>query len=186
MKLSRKNWWLITAGVFSIALAGLGLAYPQQVSQENGLNKKLALARSSLEQVQLEKFSSQKTELERQVSEATSQCDVVKAMLPKPAAGSIPAITTVFELAKINGVEVAQVSSARAGSEKLEGITFSVISITTKVNGDLPHLVGFISVLNSSLATGVIRSVTMTIPTNTSAEKASADIQLVVYIHQGG
>ena len=185
MKLSKKSWLLITVGAICIILIGLSLAYAKQISQENGLNEALAVARSNSQLVQLDNFSSQKVELERQLSEATTQYGMVKALLPEPVAGSIAAVNMVYDIARTNDVEISQLNSARTDSEKLVEINFSVISINMKVMGDLTKLVSFIGEMNSSLATDVLKSVKITIPTNTSVEKASADIELAVYTQQG-
>lgn len=185
MKLSKTVWLVISIGIFVIAAAGVGMVYFQQIRQQNELNEELTLARSNLERVQMEQLPSQQAELEEQLSQATSQFEAVEAMLSQ-SVGSIAATGILFDVAKANGVEVTEMTSSGMASDSLEGITCLVISLSAKVEGDVPDLVSFVTELNSYFTTGVVKSITITIPETTSEEKASADIQLVVYTYQGG
>jgi len=158
----------------------------QRVSEQNQLKEQLTLARSRLRAVQLETLSTQQAELETQLSQATSQFEAVRSMLAQPAGGSVGASTILFDLARAHNLEVTKIASPGPTSDTLEGLTCSVTSLTARVEGDVPNLVSFILKLNTHLTTGVIRSITITIPEAASGEKASADIQLVVYTSQGG
>ena len=184
MKLSKIGWLVITAGVLIIALAGLGVIRSQQVQQQNQLNEQLALAQSNLRGVQLEQLSSQQTELEKQLSQAKSQFEAVKAILSQPV-GGIAVSSILFDIAEAHGLEVTEITSSGLASEELEGITYSVIPLSATVEGDVPNLVNFITKLNGHLATGVIKLITITTPETASGEKASANIQLVVYTYRG-
>ncbi len=147
------------------------------------VNEELASTQSRLSLVKLEKLSSRQTELEGQLSQATSQFEAVKAMLSQPI-GSIAVTSILFNVARANGVEVTKMTSSGLASDSLEGVTCSVISLSAKVEGDVPNLVNFVTKLNSLFTTGVVKSITITIPETASEEKASADIQLVVYTYQ--
>ena len=185
MKISKKTWLIIAVGIFVVVGIGLNMVRSQQVDEQDKLNEDLALVESRLGGIQLEQLASQQVELEGQLSQATSQFEPVEAILSEPV-GSIAATSILFDIAKAHGVEVTEMSSSGPASESLEGVTCSVISLTAKVEGDVPNLISFVTKLNSSLTTGVVKSITITIPETTSGEKASADIQLVVYIYQGG
>ena len=184
MKLSKPTLLLITAGIFIIASAGLFMVRSQQLDEQNQLNEKLTSAQSNVGQVQVEKLSSRKAELEKQLSEATSQFEVVKAELSQPV-GSVAVTTILFDIAKAHGLEVAEIASSGQASDRLEEITCSVISLTAKVEGDVPNLVSFVTELNSSFTTGVVKSITITIPEETTnGENVTAAIQLSVYTYQ--
>jgi hypothetical protein len=185
LKLNRTSLLVLTAGVFIIALAGLGLVRSQQVSEQSQLNLELELIQSRLESIQPGQLSSKQEELESQLSQATSQFEAVTAILSQPA-GSVTASSILFDVAKAHGLEVTEVTSPGPTSDSLEGVACSVTSLTARVEGDVPNLVSFITKLNSHFTTGVVKSITITIPETISGEKASADIQLVVYTHQGG
>jgi len=183
VKLSKKSLLVITAGIFIIAVIGLGMVHSQQVQQQNQLN------------VQLAQLSDQQGELEEQLSQATSQFEAVKAMLSQPV-GNIAASSILFDFAEAHELEVTEITSSGPVTENLEEVTCSVISLTAKVEGDVHNLVSFVAKLNSHFTTGVVKSVEINIPETTDEgegeeeeqekEKASADIQLVVYTHQGG
>jgi len=185
LKLSKTTLLVIAVGAFIIISATLGVVFSQQVSEQNQLNEKLVLAKSNLERVRLEKSSSRQAELEGQLSQVTSQFEAVKAIFSQPV-GSTAVTGILFDVAEAHGLEVTELSSSGQATESLEGVTCSVISLTAKVEGDILNLVNFVTKLNNHFTTGVVKSIEITIPETTSGEKASADIQLVVYTHQGG
>jgi len=195
VKLSKKSLLVITAGILVIASIGLGMVHSQQVQQQNQLNEELTLAQMKLNGFQLAQLSDQQGELEEQLSQATSQFEAVKAMLSQPV-GNIAASSILFDFAEAHELEVTEITSSGPVTENLEEVTCSVISLTAKVEGDVHNLVSFVAKLNSHFTTGVVKSVEINIPETTDEgegeeeeqekEKASADIQLVVYTHQGG
>ena len=185
MKLSKITWLVIAIGIFVIALIALGMVRFQQVDQQNQLNEELALTQSNLERIPLEQLSSQQAELEKQLSQTESQFEAVKPILSQPM-GSIAASSILFDIAKAYGLEVTKITSSSPATESLEGVNCSVISLTAKVEGDVPKLISFVTKLNSHFTTGVVRSVTITIPKTTNGEKPSANIELTVYTYQGG
>ena len=184
MKLSKTSWLVLTIGIFVIIFAGLGVARFQQFRQKNQLLGEIALAEQVLDRFQLEQLSSQKTELERQLTQTTSQFEAVKAIFSQPIK-SVAASNILFDLAESYDLEVTEMSSLDTTDHSLDGIDCSAISLTAKVEGDVTNLVGFIVELNGQLATDVIRSITMTFPEVGSGEKTSADIHLVIYTYQG-
>ncbi len=205
MKISKKTWLVIVIGIFVVVGIGLNMVRSQQVQQQDELNAEFALTQLNLSRLQLEQLSSRQAELESQLSQATSQSEAVKAMFSQPI-GSVAATTILFDIAKAHGVEVTEMTSSGLASDSLEGVTYSVISLAAKVEGDVPNLVSFVTKLNSYFTTGVVKSITITIPETTSGdnvtaleitsgdnvtaletttgERASADIQLVVYTYQ--
>lgn len=188
MKLSKKTGLVIAIGILVIALIGLGMVISQQADEQNQLNAQLDLIQSRLMGIKLEQLSSRQAELETQLSQATSQFEAVKAIFSQPI-GSVAAATALFDVAEAHGLEVTEMTSSTPAIEILEEVTFSVISLTAKVEGDVPSLVGFVTELNSFFTTGVIKSTTITIPetdneTN-NEKKASVDIHLVIYTYQG-
>ncbi len=183
MKLSKTTWLIIAIGIFIVVGIGLGMVRSQQADQQNQLNEKLILAQSRLEQIVLEKLSSQQAELEKQLSQATSQFETVKAKLSQPV-GSTAASSMLFDVAEAHGLEVTEITSTGPASGDLEGITGSILTLTAMVNGNVPNLVSLVTELNSSLKTGVVKSITITIPETTSGDNISASINLIIYTSQ--
>lgn len=184
MKLGKTSWLLLTIGVFIIMFAGLGIVRYQQVQQQNQLNEELTLAQQELDQMQLEQLSYQQERLERQLSQTLSRQETAKTRLSQPIE-SIATSSTLFDIATACGVEVTQISLSGVGNADLEDIPCSVQTFTAKVEGDVPGLVNFVTKLNDNIATGVVKSVAISIPEITSETKASANIQLIIYAYQG-
>lgn len=183
MKLGKRTLLVIAIGIFVVVGISLSMVRSQQVKEQNQLNEELILARSNLERVQPEKLSSQQAVLESRLSQATSQLEGFKTTLSEPI-GGIAVSDIVFNVAKAHGVEVIEMTSPGRTSGSLEELVCSVISLTAKVEGDLPNLVDFIINLNRYLATSVVKAVKITIPETENGEKASADIQLIIYSYQ--
>jgi len=184
IRFTKTSWLLLTIGVFTIAFAGLGAVRYQQVQQQNQLNEELTLAQQELEGFQLEQLFSRQAGLERQLDQATSQFEAVKAVFSHPIK-SVDAYSILFDIAEAYDLEVTEMTSPGPASGSLEGITCSIISLTARVEGDVSNLVSFVTKLNSQLATGVVKSITITVPETDSGEKPSANIQLVIYTYQG-
>jgi len=168
---------MITAGVLIIAAAGLFMVYSGQLDEQTQLNEQLASAQSRLSGIQLEQLSAKQTELEEQLTQATSQFETAEALFSE-LEGSTTVISTFLEVAEANGLEVIEIKSPGPAEDKLGELDCWVVPLTAKVNGDTPNLVSFLLELNSSLVTGVIKSVT-------TGENDSAEIELVVYTYRG-
>lgn len=184
MKLSKTTLLAVAGGAFIIILAGVSMLRFQQTGQQDELNERLAAVQSNLARVQLKELSSQQVELKKQLNEAALQLEAVKATFSQPI-GSVAATDILINTAKAHDLEITEIISSSPTSESLEGgVTCSVLSLTTKVEGDVPSLVSLVTELNSAFTTGVVKSMTITVPETTSEEKTSVDIQLVVYTHQ--
>ena len=177
MKLSKTSWLFLAIGGFIISFASLGAVYFQQVHQQNQLNEELTLAEMKLNGFQQEA-------LEMRLSQTLSQLETARATFSQPI-GSIATSGILFDVAEAYGVEVTEISSSGLTSAKLEGIPCSVLTLTVRVEGDVPALVSFITKLNSYFRTGVVQSVAISIPEMTSGQESSANIRLVVYTYQG-
>ena len=184
MKLSKKTLLVIAAGVFIILLASLGVVRFQQAQEQNRLNEQLSLAQSKLGEIELETLSSRQAELDEKLSQAASQCEEVEAILSQPI-DSTTACGILFDIADAHALEVPKISSSAAYSEVLEGDTYTVISLNVTIQGDVPDLVSFVTDVNNYLATGVVKSVKISVPEPDSEEDPLADINLVVYTYQG-
>lgn len=175
---------VIGIGVLVIVLASLATVYFRQSGEQKRLNEQLTLAKSRLELIDLAALSSRQAELEGQLGQVSSQSKAVKGILSQPV-GSVTANSVLFDLAQAHGLKIIEVTSSTPDIEKLEGIIYSAVSLTAKVEGDVSDLVRFVTNVNDFLITGTVRSAVITIPETSSDEEAVLDIQLVVYTHQG-
>lgn len=177
MKLSRKTLLIIAAGVLLITLAGVDVLYLQQVAEQTRLNEQLVSAQSKLRGLQLEQLSAKQTELEKQLTQAMSRLETAKAPFSE-LTGSTTTISTFLKVAEANGLEVTEIRSPGPAEDTLGELDYWVVPLTATVKGNTPNLVSFLFELNSSLVTGVIKSVT-------TGENTTVEIELVVYTHRG-
>jgi hypothetical protein len=132
----------------------------------------------------LEQLAYRQDELERELNKTDSQSESAKTVLSQQI-GSIAISDILFNIAEASEVTVIELNSAGIGSEELAGVACSVLPLNAKVEGELTALVNYITTLNSNLPTGIVKSVEISIAGATS-NKASANIQLVVYGYRGG
>ncbi len=184
MKLSKTHWMIIITGILTIAIASLAIVYFQQVQQHKQLNEQLIQVQTNTEKAQITKLVLDKTELEAQLGEVEPQFEVVQGALSQPILSST-VTRTLFDIAEDHGLEIIEMTSTVPSKEKLAGVEFSLITLTTHVEGDSSNMVDFIIDLNNHFPTGIIRNVTITIPENSSGEKATVDILMVIYTRQG-
>ncbi len=177
MKLNKKTLLIIAAGVLIIALAGVYMQYKGQSDELTQLKEQLAQAELNLSKVQLEQLSVKQTELEEQLTQATSQFEAAKVPFSE-LIGSTTVISTFLRVAEDNGLEVTEITSPGSAEDTSGELDYRVVPLTAKVQGDTPNLVSFLLELDSSLVTGVIKSVT-------AGENSTAEIELVVYTYRG-
>ena len=192
MKLNKRTGLVIASAIFVVVGICLYMGYSERVDEQNQLKEQLAQVQTDLRRVQLETLSARQAVLSTNLSQATSELEVVKAKLSQPV-GSINASSMLFDVAKTYGLVVTEMTSPGPVSDSLEGVTYSVLSLTARVEGDVPSLISFVTELNSLFTTGIVKSTTITVP-GTSPEtdnetnnegKPSVDIQLVVYTYGG-
>ena len=214
MKLSKTGWLLLTIGIFAVMFASMGATQSKQLSQQDQLNEELLLAKQRLDSFQIEQLSSQRNELEEELSQIISQSRSHPAKLT--LSQSVDSTTTsynLFGIAKTCGVEITAITSPGLSGESLEGLDCTALPLTVTVEGDVSSLIRFIIKLNDDFTTGVVKSVATRIPEppdeeetasgetdeasdeetdETSGEestamnkKPSTDIRLLIYSYQG-
>ena len=186
MKLSRTSWLILTSGIFIVTLASLGIAHSQQLEEQELLGDNLSVAELRLGKLQTKELTSQREELEAQLSQATSQLETAKEDMRQPIE-SIDVTDSLFEIAEACYVTVIDISSSGSTTEKLAGIGCSALALTVRVEGDVPNLIDFVIKLNNDFTTGAVKSADIAIPETTDEKETrpSARIQLVVYAYQG-
>ncbi len=184
MKLSKTTWLIIAAIVFLVALVGVGRSYLQLVSDRKQVEKQLGAAQTRLKGIKLDELSSNQTDLEKQLSQAESQLEVAKATLPK-SLEDVAISSSLFDLAKAHGVEVARITFSGTANETVGGVVWSVTSLTVIFEGDAPHILGLAINMGERFETAIVNSEKIAIPGTDSSENASAEVQLSIYASQG-
>jgi len=189
MKLSKKAQIALGVGIFVVLAGSLLMTYLQQGQEQSQLNQELDVAQLRLDKHPLDEFSFQIRELEWRLAQAESQMSATKDSLRR-SVDSIEATETLLQVIEAQGVEIIEISSPGLSSEDLEGSAYSVLALTVVVEGDLPDLVHFISVLSSKFPTGVLESIDIIDPAVAEGEagstEPSASLSLRIYSYEGG
>ena len=189
MKLSKKAQIALGVGIFVVLAGSLIMLYLQQGQEQSQLNQELDVAQLRLDKHPLDEFSVQLRELEWRLAQAESRMSATKDSL-RQSVDSIEATETLLQVVEAQGVGIIEINSSDLSSEDLEGSAYSVLVLTVVVEGDVPELVHFISVLSSKFPTGVLESVEITDPAVTEGEagstEPSASLSLRIYSYEGG
>jgi hypothetical protein len=191
MKLSKKAQVVLGVGIFVVLAGSLLMTYLQQGQEQSLLNQELDVAQLRLDKHPLDEFSFQIRELEWRLAQAESRMSATKDSLRQPeSVNSIEATETLLQVIEAQGLEIIEISSPGLSSEDLEGSAYSVLVLTVVVEGDVPELVHFISVLSSKFPTGVLESIDIIDPAVAEGEagstEPSASLSLRIYSYEGG
>jgi hypothetical protein len=185
IKLTKIAWLILAAGVVVVIFSSLAVAYFQQVDAKEQLDEEIELANRKLNALQLQELRSQQQELEQQLSDAISQIETAKAAL-SPSIENIAATDTVFETANDSDVEINEYKSADFNRGKLAEVIFSILPITTDIEGKLPDIIDFVINLNGNFTTGAVQSVDIITSDNiTAVGDAEAVIRQSIYVYEG-
>lgn len=184
MKLSKVSLLLMAVGLTIIIFTSLGVTRAQQLQEQDRVNEELTLVTRRLNIIQLAQLHSQYEELENQVSQTTSQFEAARAALTQPI-GSIDASDTLFSIADSCNVEVIEIALMGPFSNELEGIPCSVLAFSIGIEGYVPNLISFVNRVNGDFVTGTVESVNTDISDNTTEQRSTAKIKLMIYSYQG-
>ena len=162
MKLSKTSWLILIAGVVIVAFASLGLTSSRQVSEHKQLTEELTVAETRLTNVQLKDLQVGKGELEAQLDETTAQLKAAEYNLSQ-SNESIDVTDFLFVIAQACGVIINNISSSDLSSDELAEVSCTVSRLSINVEGELPSLISFVTMLNNDFTTGVVDSVSISI-----------------------
>ncbi len=184
MKLSKISWLILSAGVFIVVLAGLGLTRSQQLQEQTRLDEELVITETRLNNLQVTQLRQQQEELQEQLDENIIELAEAKDKLRWPIA-SVDVTDEFFSIAHYHGLEVMRLSTSTIKPEMLTVIGCSTISLTASVTGDLSDVINFIISLNNDFTTGIVESINISIPETSSENQPSANIQMIIYSYEG-
>jgi len=191
LKLGKTAWAFLAIGLFVFVVAGLILAYYEHDREQIRLQQELSSTQEILAKYTPKELSSRQEEAENQLARAESELEAAKANL-RQSIESIEATDTIFAAARASNVEVLRVRSLGTPTAKglEEGLTLTFLSLSVKVEGDIPNLVNFVVELNGKFPSGAIESVEIIVPEAVEGEeeeelRPSADIQLSIHTYEG-
>jgi hypothetical protein len=171
LKLSKVSWLILSAGVFIVVLAGLGLTRSQQLKEQTKLNDELSLNQKMLGTVQTTQLSQQLENLRGKVEESESQLKEAQARLHQTVI-SVDVTDAFFKIAAYCSVNVTNLSTTTISQSKYEGITISTISLNARVTGEKKNIINFIISLNNGYVTGNVQSAQITFASTTDQGEA--------------
>jgi hypothetical protein len=202
LKLSKASWLILSAGVFLVVLAGLGLTRSQQLKEQNKLSEELSLSEKRLETIQTTQLSQQKENLAGKLEESAAQLKDAQARLDQTVI-SVDVADEFFKIAAYCSVNITSLSTTVIAQTKYSGIAISTISLTAQVTGEKKNIVNFIIGINNGYVTGNVETAQITFedsakagPTPESGEEsgegqeletgmASASVSMLIYSYEG-
>jgi hypothetical protein len=181
MKVSKPTFMILGAGIFIIALAGLGVARVGQVKEYNRVSADLAVNTARLNNLQANSPATpQLTELKYEIDEIISRTADIKERL-KQSVISVDVSEKFFEVADYYQVTVDSIGTSVVSKQPFAGIPCQMISLSATVYGTYDTLVAFVKGLNDNFATGFVRSAQF----NFDAPAGPfASVQMVVYTYR--
>ncbi len=163
IKLSKTGWLILSAGIFIVILAGLGVTRSQQISEQSSMNEELSLSETRLNNLDVTDLRRQLEELNLQVEEGQAQLNEAKERLRQTVV-SVDITEEFFKIANYSDVTIMNITTSKITPNEMEGIGLDKISLAAQVKGDFEDIVDFVINLNNGYATGHVQTVQMNIP----------------------
>lgn len=183
LKLSKASWLILSAGIFIVILAGLGVTRSQQLKEQTQLDEELNLSTMRVDTIQVTGLRPQLEELQQKIEEGEALLTDAKDRLRQTVV-SADVTDKFFVIAEYCGVEIMTLGTTQKSTHAVAGIDCSTISITTTVEGELADIIDFIISLNEGFTTGNVQSAQISIPEDTDS-LPTAGLQMVVYSYEG-
>ena len=184
IKLSKTSWLILSAGLFVVVLAGLGITRSQQLQEQGKLEEDLGLSQKTLEKIQITDLRQQSDELQQRIQEEQLQLDEAKNRLDQTVV-SVDVTDEFFSIAEYCDVLVESMGTTPIQPNVYESIGLSTTALHIEVTGELPDLINLVISLNNDFTTGLVRSFQINIPPSSSNETPSANVQMIIYSYEG-
>lgn len=174
MKLSKKVWLIVGAGIIIALLAIVLTVYFQQVREQEELSERLdaATALSS-------KLEADKGDLEDELAQAESLLNTSQAEYPQEI-HSIEYGEHIFEIAERCNLVLSSLNFPRPTAAKEEPVTYRAVSLSLPVSGTVADIFEFIDIINTDdrFASTQVNSV------NLKGGGGGATISITIYSYQ--
>jgi len=184
LKFSKTGFLILSAGIFIVVLAGLGIARSGQVKEQNKLGTDLASSQLRLDKVDTTQSQYQLDELKQQLNDSEQQLMEVKDKL-RQKIDSVDVSDKFYEIAKYYSVNVTVMGTSKKADDTYQGVGLSLISLSGTASGEFPKIIDFIAGLNNNFSTGFIQSVQVQVGDPLLDEDSEASISLIVYSYEG-
>ncbi len=153
IKLSKTSWLILSAGVFIVVLAGLGVTRNQQMQQQSIAQEQLDLAETRLAKYDLTQLRYRVEELSRLIEEKKTEVEEAQKRLESTVV-SADVVEQFYAIAEFSDVTVSNVSDTPISNSNLSGVGVQQTSLSSSVNGTLENIMDFIINLNHNFTTG--------------------------------
>jgi len=185
LRSKKTRWPVVIVGVVLAAILGsLGTVQARQSAERSRLDAELAVAEESLRSAQLVQTGAEQSERKERLSTVSADLEDARAQLSEQT-DSIIANEVLFNIARLCGVTLTEITVSPVTEEDLEQVPCSLLPVSVKATGNMAALVNFIMTLNTTVTNGVVRSARATAPDSTTSEPPSAQVRLVIYSYQG-
>lgn len=185
LRLSKTSWLILSAGVFLVILAGLGLTRSQQLQDQSTSTDELQIATARLAKIDVTELKNQVESLQQQITLDQADLQDATSRLSKSVV-SADVAEEFYAIGEASGVLVESFTSTPIAANSLEGIPVSETSVTGRVSGTLAQVVSFVINVNTSFRTGYVKSATLQIDSTTDPELGQeaytrASVQMIIY-----
>ena len=184
IKLSKTSWLILSAGLFIVVLAGLGITRSQQLQEQSKLEEELGISQKILDKIQIADLRQQSDELQQKIEEEQLQLADAKNRLDQTVV-SVEVTDEFYSIAEYCNVLVTNMGTTPIQPNEYESIGLYTTSLNLEAIGELPDLINLVLSLNNDFTTGVVKSFQITIPPSSSNETPSANVQMIIYSYEG-
>jgi hypothetical protein len=184
LKFSKTGWIILSAGVFIVVLAGLGITRSGQLKEQGKLGTDLASYQMRVGVIDVTGDQVQLEELTQQLADAQDQLAEVKGKLHQ-LIDSVDVTDKLYEIAAFYSVNVTVMGTSQKSDENYEGVPCTVISLRATARGEFLDIIDFIAGLNNNYTTGFAQSVQIKVGDEEAGEFTQADIDFIVYSYEG-
>jgi hypothetical protein len=185
LKLSKTSWLILSAGVFIVILAGLGLTRSQQLQDLSTSTQELQIAAKRLSTMDTTDLKAQVDSLQEQITLGQADLADATSRLNKSVV-SADVAEEFYSIAEASGVVVNSFTSTPVSAQSLQGIPVSETAVSGQVKGTLKQVIDFITNVNTSFRTGYVKSASLQLdtppePGMDADADTNASIQLIIY-----
>jgi len=183
MKFSKTGWLILSAGIFIVVVAGMGITRSSQLKDQNRLGTDLLLSQTRLDKIETTS-QTQLNELNQQLVDSGQQIAEAKDRL-RQKIKSVDVTDKFYEIAQYYSVNVTIMGTTTISHDNYEGVPCSVIALSGSACGELTNIIEFIAGLNNNFSTGFVQSTQISVADDATVGESTASISLVVYSYEG-
>ncbi|OGO01050.1 MAG: hypothetical protein A2Y59_04720 [Chloroflexi bacterium RBG_13_52_14] len=180
-KIGKRLLFILGAGVFVIALAGLCYLLINEVQEKEDLETELKSVQNQISVIALQNTASQNEydALEAEIPQTEAQIAVIKTQLSTSLLTS-EIFQNMLTVASATNVDIIIISESDIIKRTLAGVPYHTRTLNFEVAGSALNINYFVDEVSEDLNTSILSSVAMTTSSDPAAD-TTATMQLTVY-----